>query len=73
MLDKESALWYSIDRKRKEIQNMTNYIQNIECGNIFPATVKGLCEAHKEAAELYDLDDPTNAVEFWEYYQIIRA
>ena len=52
---------------------MTNYIQNIECGNIFPATTEGLHEAHKEAAELYDLDDPTNAVEFWEYYQIIRA
>jgi uncharacterized Zn finger protein len=26
-----------------------------------------------EAAELYDLDDFTNACEFWEYYEIIEA
>jgi hypothetical protein len=26
-----------------------------------------------EAMELYDLDDFTNACEFWEYYEIIEA
>ena len=49
------------------------YIQNIECGNIFPYTRKGMDEAMAEAAELYDLDDFTNACEFWEYYEIIEA
>ena len=49
------------------------YIQNIECGNIFPYTREGMDEAMAEAAELYDLDDFTNACEFWEYYEIIEA
>ena len=45
------------------------YIQNIECGNIFPATTKGL----REAFELYDLLDPTNGLHFWDLYQIIEG
>ena len=49
------------------------YIQNIECGNIFPYTSEGMREAMDEAMELYDLDDFTNACEFWEYYEIIEA
>ena len=48
-------------------------IQNIECGNIFEATRKGLAEAMAEAVELYDFGDPTNECDFWEYYQIIDA
>lgn len=48
-------------------------IQNIQCGNIFPYTRKGMEEAMNEAAELYDLDDWTNSLEFWEYYEIIEA
>ena len=47
------------------------YIQNIQCGNIFPYTREGMTEAKAEAAELYDLDDWTNALEFWEYYEVI--
>ena len=46
-------------------------IQNIECGNVFPATAKGLREALAEANELYDLCDPTNQMSFWNYYKII--
>ena len=49
------------------------YIQNIECGNIFEASRKGLAEAMLEAVELYDLGDPTNELGFWDYYQIIEA
>lgn len=49
------------------------YIQNIECGNIFPATTKGLREAFHEACELYDLLDPTNVLHFWDLYQIIEG
>lgn len=49
------------------------WIQNIECGNIFPATTEGLCEALKEAEELYDFDDPTNELSFWEFYQIVEG
>ena len=48
-------------------------IQNIECGNIFDYNKKGFAEARAEAAEMYDLDDDTNACDFWEYYQIIEA
>jgi len=46
-------------------------IQNIECGNIFPYTLEGLIEMREEARELYDIEDPTNAVSISEYYQII--
>lgn len=49
------------------------YIQNIECGNIFDCTTKGLREARKEAEELYDIGDPTNEMSFWDYYQIITV
>lgn len=49
------------------------WIQNIECGNIFPATTEGLREARKEAEELYDSGDPTNDLSIWEYYQIIEG
>lgn len=48
-------------------------IQNIECGNIFEATTNGLQEARIEAEELYDIDDPTNELSFWDYYQIIEV
>ena len=48
-------------------------IQNIQCGNIVPYTREGMREAMDEAMELYDLDDFTNACEFWEYYEIIEA
>ena len=47
------------------------YIQNIECGNIYPATTEGLWAAHDEAVELYDINDPTNTLGFWDYYHII--
>ena len=47
-------------------------IQNIDCGNIFPCTAAGMHEALAEAVELYDIDD-TNAVGFWEYYQVITV
>ena len=49
------------------------FIQNIECGNIFPYTLEGLIEMKKEARELYDIDDPTNDVSISEYYQIIEV
>ncbi len=49
------------------------YIQNIECGNIFNATPAGIKEAEAEAKELYDWGDPTNDINFWEYYRIIWA
>ena len=49
------------------------FIQNIECGNIFDATTKGLQEARKEAEELYDVGDPTNPANFWDYYKIIEV
>lgn len=49
------------------------YIQNIECGNIFEATPAGIKEAEAEARELYDWGDSTNDINFWEYYQIIWA
>ena len=49
------------------------YIQNIECGNIFEATPAGIKEAEAEAKELYDWGDPTNDMNFWEYYKIIWA
>lgn len=45
-------------------------IQNIQYGNIFPYTKAGIREAMDEAMELYDLDDWTNALELWEYYEI---
>ena len=47
------------------------YIQNIQCGNIFPYTREGMREAMDEAMKLYDLDDFTNACEIWEYYEVI--
>ena len=49
------------------------YIQNIECGNIFEATAEGLAEARKEAEELYDIGDPSNILDFWEYYWVIEV
>lgn len=49
------------------------YIQNIECGNIFPTTYEGIKEAEAEARELYDWGDPTNDISFWEYYKVIWA
>lgn len=49
------------------------YIQNIECGNIYPATTEGLRAARDEAIELYDINDPTNALGFWDYYRIIGS
>ena len=49
------------------------FIQNIECGNIFPYTLEGLIEMKKEARELYDIDDPTNDISISEYYQIIEV
>lgn len=48
------------------------YIQNIECGNIFPYTLEGLMEMREEARELYDIDDDTNNVSISEYYQLIK-
>lgn len=48
------------------------YIQNIEYGNIFPCTRDGMREAMNEASKLYDLDDPTNVCDFWEYYEIVK-
>lgn len=49
------------------------YIQNIKCGNIFPATTEGLRAAREEAIELYDINDPTNTLGFWDYYRIIEG
>ena len=49
------------------------YIQNIQCGNIFPYNSKGVKEALAEARELYDLEDDTNALWLWDYYEIIEA
>lgn len=49
------------------------YIQNIECGNIFDCSTAGLTEAYAEARELYDLDDDTNVMSFWDYYKIIET
>lgn len=49
------------------------YIQNIECGNIFPYTLEGLMEMRAEAEELYDIGDDTNSVSIAEYYQIIEV
>ena len=41
------------------------YYINIECGNI--VTFAGMLE---EAAELYDMDDYTNVLELWDYYEL---
>ena len=49
------------------------YIQNIECGNIFPYNTEGIKEALAEGRELYDLEDDTNVFWLWDYYQIIEA
>ena len=49
------------------------FIQNIECGNIFPYSKECLREAMDEAMELYDLDDFTCACEIWEYYEVISV
>lgn len=49
------------------------YIQNIECGNIFPFNLEGLMEMRAEAEELYDLNDDTNTVSISEYYQLIEV
>ena len=46
---------------------MRKVYQNREAGNIF-LTYR---EMMQEAAELYDLDDWTNALEIWEYYDEI--
>jgi len=62
---------YNQKEKEKEIKKMT-YIQNIECGNIFPYTLEGLMEMREEARELYDIDDDTNNVSISEYYQLIK-
>lgn len=48
-------------------------IQNIECGNIFEMTHEGWKAAKAEAAEMYDVGDPTNELSFWDYYQIIEV
>lgn len=66
------VLIYIQKLKEKEIKKM-KYIQNIECGNIFPYNSKGVKEALAEARELYDLEDDTNALWLWDYYQIIEA
>ena len=71
MLDKIQKVCYNTDRKKRKGNTKMKLIQNIECGNIFPATAKGLREALAEANELYDLCDPTNQMSFWNYYQII--
>lgn len=49
------------------------YIQNIKCGNIFPATSDGLRAACDEAVELYHVDNPDNTMTFWDYYRIIEG
>lgn len=49
------------------------YIQNIKCGNIFPATSDGLRAACDEAIELYNIDNPNNTMTFWDYYRIIEG
>lgn len=74
-VDNLNPLCYYNYRKRKEIKTMkaTQYIMNIEYGNIFPATPEGIKEAEAEAKELYDWGDPTNDINFWEYYKIIWA
>lgn len=41
------------------------YYINIECGNIL--TFREMIE---EAAEMYDMDDFTNALELWDYYEL---
>lgn len=41
------------------------YYINIECGNI--VTFREMLE---EAAELYDMDDYTNVLELWDYYEL---
>ena len=41
------------------------YYINIECGNIVT-----FAEMLKEAAELYDMDDYTNVLELWDYYEL---
>lgn len=46
------------------------YIQNIECGNIFPYSVEGVIEIRKEAMELYGVDDNASIVK---YYQLIKV
>lgn len=48
------------------------YLMNIECGNIYPATMGGVQAAVQEAREMYDYDDNTNAVSIWEYYKLIE-
>ena len=63
---------YNQKEKEKEIKKM-KYIQNIECGNIFPYTLEGLMEMRAEAEELYDIGDDTNSVSIAEYYTIIEV
>lgn len=41
------------------------YYINIECGNIVT-----YAEMLEEAAELYDMDDYTNVLELWDYYEL---
>ena len=45
-------------------------IMSIENGNIFPCTEEGMKEAYAEACELFDIDDPTNEMGFWDYYKV---
>lgn len=40
-----------------------NYYMNLETGELLTRA-----QMYAEAAELYDFDDWTNAVELWEYY-----
>lgn len=47
--------------------------QNIENGNVFECSRDGYNEMIKEAEELYDYGDPTNALDIEEYYRIITV
>ena len=43
--------------------------QNIECGNVHDTFE----EMMREGAEMYDLGDPTNALDWTEYYRLIEV
>lgn len=46
-------------------------IMSIENGNVFDYTADGMRAAYLEACELYDIDDPTNEMGFWDYYKVV--
>lgn len=57
---------YNLTKLRKEL--FMKIWQNIENGNI----LESYSEVLKEARELYDYNDETNAIPLSEYYQVIE-